>query len=1216
MSLCGDSFLIGGSNILGPSGGSTYFQYFKRDYSGIPTPHNTVTFKFTLWILDWYTSDFVRFYIAGYTADYYFHTSYMQSSSTCGDQNRNDLPGVRFEGKAPHTGSTMSLIFYSGSSRDSKSASFGIRDITFTFDQITPAPSTISSCIRSPTYYPYGNLCSCVAGQYETPTTSGNCVACDSNCKTCNGGTSSNCLSCVDGKYWSANQCLTCDNSCLTCNGAGSTKCTSCPAGTYLSSGQCLTCDGTCKTCVDTSTKCTSCNPGRYQSGNTCPQCDNSCATCSAGTTSSCLTCASGRFMISNNTCVTTCDSPLTQTFGSDGTTKFCESPCPSDLSKFIYWDKSCQTTCASPLTQATNGPLKLCTYKCNSNEYLFWNASCPTKCPLPYKIEVRFQKNFCTFPCTSSQYLFANGTCFDACDYPLVQTNGDAGQKYCVYPCNSNQYLFWDQTCVESCPAPYQIKISGDLRYCTFPCLDNQYYYWNGSCSDVACQAPLTLRQEGTTTKRNFCDLDCPSDQYLMWYGDCGTNCDAPFRNATANGINVCKAPCDSAFPIYFEDLTACGKDCISPRVLNNSGMYPVCDKAPVKDQGGALIYFLMNAPQVPEYSLLVATPNMKFLQYLDVDLPPRLQKLAGSKGHYMFSPRFGLSAPSSVYPKENRLLLAEVFEKSGLSTSFLVNFWDGLLTMAIVLGITLVLTIFENFLQKSKMKVFHGIIERLMVMGGFNYLFLIYSCSLGEIIMYTYIEVTNSNGFTISLAIGIILTVLIIPYLYLIYFVVKKATQMGAYDLKNENADKYKKFSIRWRACQIFVRGMKHETWARRLFYLIYTARTTVQMLLAVFLYSIPIAQVLLQILLNIGMIVFMILKKPLQKRVNHIQIILFESITLLLNFFTFIVVIMGNAGNNETDFAVILGDIIVIGTDVLNILVMIFIAIKVRLEVLSILKVLKEYPNHNKAIWVNLLGVLAQQTGMGFEEVIEESSIPGTANKYIGLLLKSKSLAKEKAELLKSRSQIYPEDVSRNPINDTEPMIKKTEISSYQTPGAESGIMDANNSTSQHQPKLQARVKNVISHISLKKQGTENIATLNLSPTFSIDLSDNSPTVKDHTLLLNHQGTLESPPKTREEGVFFFPETATSKPSSRPTSNYDEKRLLTLSPVLPPVKEAKEDTIIVEKKPLRIADEVGLDDYLKSFGLMSEDTNKASTTVGRKNLSRSPTLKSKKK
>lgn len=1215
--------MVGGSGILGPSGLSTFGQSFQRTYNGLPTPHNTVSYQFSIWPLDWSsTGDYIYFTIANQNVgNYYFDPAYMQSPNYCGDQNRNDLPNVRFEGKVAHSGTSLTLTIYSGIHNDSITSSFGIRDITLTFDQITPASSGITSCARSPMYYTGGTRCTCVAGQYETPSSSGNCVACDSSCKTCNGGTSSNCLSCVDGKYLSTNQCVTCDPSCLTCNGAGPSSCTSCNPGYYLSSHQCLQCDGTCKTCVTTSTQCTSCNAGRYYSGNSCPTCDNSCATCSAGGTSNCLTCTSDKFMVTNNTCVTTCNSPLIQTVASDGVTKFCESPCPTDLTKYIYWDQTCQTSCATPLTSGSNGPLKLCTYSCNSNEYLFWNTSCPTRCPLPYKIVVQHQKNFCTFPCTSSQFLFANGTCFSSCQYPLVTTAGDAGQNYCVYPCDSNQYLFWDQTCVTSCSAPYEIQISGDIRYCRFPCLDNQYYYWNGTCSDTACQSPLTLRQVGSgTNKRNFCDLDCPSDQYLMWYGACGNNCSAPFRNATSNGVNVCKAPCDSSFPIYFEDLAACGKDCVSPRVLNTSGLYPVCDKAPVADQGGALVYFLMNAPQVKEYSLLVATSNMKYLQYLDVELPSRLEKLSTSKGHYMFSPRFGLSAPSSVYPSNSRrLLLAEVFEKSGLSTSFLVNFWDGLLTMAIVLAITLVLTIFENFLQKSKMRVIHGIIERLMVMGGFNYLFLIYSYSLGEIIMYTYIEVTNMDGVSISLIIGIILTVLIIPYLYLIYFVVKKATQMGAYDLKNENADKYKKFSIRYRACQIFVRGMNSETWSKRLFFLIYTARNTVQMLIAVFLYSIPIAQSLLQIFLTIATIVFMVLKKPLQKRVNQIQIILFESITLVLNFFIFIVVIMSNAGNQDSNFAVVLGDIIVIGTDVLNILVMIFLAIKVRLEVLSILKVLKEYPNHNKAIWINLLGVLAQQTGMGFEEVIEESSIPGTANKYIGLLLKTKSLAKEKAELLKSRSQVFPEDISRKSINDTEPMIKKTDISNIQMARPDSGLisnMDTSQNNSQQPAKLQTRVKNVINNISLKKQGTEQIATLNLSPTFSIDLSDNSPTVHDHALLFKHQSTLESPFKPKvEEAVFLFPETADSKHSSRPTSNFDEKRLLNLSPVLGAAKQDQEDAVVIEKKPLRIADEVGLDDYLKSFGLLSEDTNKTST-VNRKNLSRSPTLKSKKK
>jgi hypothetical protein len=58
----------------------------------------------------------------------------------------------------------------------------------------------------------------------------------------------------------SRNYCFQCDSSCLTCKGSSSSQCISCVAGRYLSFGYCLTCSPSCLTCSTSSTNCTSCS--------------------------------------------------------------------------------------------------------------------------------------------------------------------------------------------------------------------------------------------------------------------------------------------------------------------------------------------------------------------------------------------------------------------------------------------------------------------------------------------------------------------------------------------------------------------------------------------------------------------------------------------------------------------------------------------------------------------------------------------------------------------------------------------------------------------------------------------------------------------------------------------------------------------------------------------------------------------------------------------
>lgn len=71
-------------------------------------------------------------------------------------------------------------------------------------------------------------------------------------CKTCDGGSTSNCLSCNSGRFLTSKKCLT-----------------SCPDGTWAdsSSNKCTNCDDTCSTCWGAGTdKCFSCkkDSGRF----------------------------------------------------------------------------------------------------------------------------------------------------------------------------------------------------------------------------------------------------------------------------------------------------------------------------------------------------------------------------------------------------------------------------------------------------------------------------------------------------------------------------------------------------------------------------------------------------------------------------------------------------------------------------------------------------------------------------------------------------------------------------------------------------------------------------------------------------------------------------------------------------------------------------------------------------------------------------------------
>jgi proprotein convertase subtilisin/kexin type 5 len=165
-------------------------------------------------------------------------------------------------------------------------------------------------------YYLLNGKCSttCPSGYYQSASTQ-TCIACLSNCLTCNNSTG--CLTCANsiytapsctgncssGLYWSTttNSCVSCYSTCATCYGGSSNQCSSCKnvsgVAYYLYGSQCLSV----------------CPTGYYSTGLFCYQCTvANCQTCLNGNTvANCSNCTTGYILVysstSNSICTSTC---------------------------------------------------------------------------------------------------------------------------------------------------------------------------------------------------------------------------------------------------------------------------------------------------------------------------------------------------------------------------------------------------------------------------------------------------------------------------------------------------------------------------------------------------------------------------------------------------------------------------------------------------------------------------------------------------------------------------------------------------------------------------------------------------------------------------------------------------------------------------------------------------------------------------------------------
>lgn len=185
---------------------------------------------------------------------------------------------------------------------------------------------TLESCLSCKDTFLYNNTCNtnCPDKFYKDVPTK-KCLNCLSSCNICENAVSCKscplaaflsgdpllCLgACPDRTYGDldSRKCVPCSN-CKTCFGSTSLQCLSCDSGTYLTNFSCKTI----------------CPTGTYADAttNTCVACHQNCGTCINGS-QGCITCSADRFYLNANpadTCLRTCPS----LFYNDSTTRTCK---------------------------------------------------------------------------------------------------------------------------------------------------------------------------------------------------------------------------------------------------------------------------------------------------------------------------------------------------------------------------------------------------------------------------------------------------------------------------------------------------------------------------------------------------------------------------------------------------------------------------------------------------------------------------------------------------------------------------------------------------------------------------------------------------------------------------------------------------------------------------------------------------------------------------
>jgi len=588
--------------------------------------------------------------------------------------------------------------------------------------------------------------------------------------------------------------------------------------------------------------------------------------------------CLLTEYLYPNGTCMSACQETFSQRV--EGSFKFCDYPC--ELSQHLYPNATCNTYCQDLFSIRIEGSFQFCDYPCALSQYLYQNESCLSTCQLNFIQRTEGSYQFCTYPCAPSQFLYPNGTCQSSCQIQFnVRIEGS--YQFCDYPCLLTEFLYPNGSCISTCQTTFNQRTENSYQFCTYPCGPTQYLYLNGSCLNT-CQTLFNIRIEGAY---QFCDFPCAPNEFLYLDGSCNATCKKYYiQRIEQSVLHFCDYPCTT--PGYW---LADDGSCVTTPTLSN-GTQTVLEgsqktSATLRQAAG-----LLTSGSAISISASFAGRIFFNIQYLNISYSEELQEALDFWSQSFISEGITPNLPQSIIKKIPSRPVPYVFEKYGVSSSFLLNYWESLCMLILVLIALLSLKVLESFANYfNKSNTFPGnFIKKCKIMAQ-NFFFATLYGVYGDLVLYAIIEYrTIQFNFDLSLLSFIISVLLLIimaigflmHFLLLTRYQTMKRRSAAAMD----SEEFLENFTKKYPGFQVLYRDYSDKTLDRQILLIRLTIRDILFSGIITTLFDFPLVQVTLFGINSFFFIFFLIDRRPYRSKFDLLQQFYFELIGLSVN------------------------------------------------------------------------------------------------------------------------------------------------------------------------------------------------------------------------------------------------------------------------------------------------------------------------------------------
>ena len=383
--------------------------------------------------------------------------------------------------------------------------------------------------------------------------------------------------------------------------------------------------------------------------------------------------------------------------------------------------------------------------------------------------------------------------------------------------------------------------------------------------------------------------------------------------------------------------------------------------------------------------FQFLAPTRSVHYARYLATYLPPRFEKLLDHSPSNLFPINSQSSMPQILRNHFTNSTIPSVFAKHSIHSNFLVNCWGEIITFFSLVVFALFLILFNKVQQSKKASPRDILLLQVTSLIKWNFPLLLLAFNIDYIILFASLQLGSghlSSGLSkVGLLFCLVFLLLCIALLAGIYYVVKQTSLMSL-----RSKEDGMKTNKTYTGTYVFYGGYRQEDKVTRYFYLIYIIRIALPSIIACTLYSYPLAQTILYLMISVYMLVFVVYKRPLTKKINHFQLIIQEVLNSLINLFLVVLVSLNRDTPKHLRSIEVLGDAVVVANSLLNTVAIVFLVLKISIEGHKAWELRKtEYFFFSDAC-MSFISIYVQQAAFGFEEIAQDRSVLQNSTRYV--------------------------------------------------------------------------------------------------------------------------------------------------------------------------------------------------------------------------------------